>query len=301
MGRKKILVYLALITALVVALTMLPLQFVSAGPQNGCAIVINDVDFQTSTDRSTWWDMPGDDFVYKLCVDGDPETNYYIRFDGDLTTATLKDQHFGLYFWASQSTVSTATLQAYYDARTSLPTNYRDYLKAAADEDEPFALINGATEFLADAAKWYVGHFEDHMTIPGDYPTGTYTVISEELVDECECTAIVTYKLIISRCFPSTEAAEPEPEPIWERGDQKMVCYQVWVNDDGCFEFVFWWEYKENNWVKIYDKDGKEVFSINMQYGKPRFEACLDDGTYTVKTFHNNMSTPLQEFTISKP
>jgi hypothetical protein len=93
---------------------------------------------------------------------------------------------------------------------------------------------------------------------------------------------------------------EPEPKP-WIRGDRDMTCYQVLVNDNGCFEFVFIYEYKNNNWVKIYDEDDAEVFSINMPYGKASFEACLSDGTYTVKTFHDDMSEPLQEFTISKP
>jgi hypothetical protein len=79
-----------------------------------------------------------------------------------------------------------------------------------------------------------------------------------------------------------------------------MTCYQVWVNDNGCFEFVFWYEYKDNNLVKIYDTKGNEVFSIDMPYGKASFEACLANGTYMVKTFHNDMGEPLQEFLIAK-
>ena len=101
---------------------------------------------------------------------------------------------------------------------------------------------------------------------------------------------------------PSSKAEEAVmEEPMWERGDQKMVCASVWVNDNGCFEFVFFYEYADNNHVMIYDTDGNEVFAIDMPYGKASFEACLGDGTYTVKTFHDDMSTPLQEFTISKP
>jgi hypothetical protein len=91
-----------------------------------------------------------------------------------------------------------------------------------------------------------------------------------------------------------------EPEP-WVRGDRHMVCHSIEVNDNNCFEFVFHWEYKDNNWVKIYDLEGNEVFSIDMPYGKASFEACLDDGMYKVMTFHNDMSTPLQEFYIGKP
>jgi hypothetical protein len=79
-----------------------------------------------------------------------------------------------------------------------------------------------------------------------------------------------------------------------------LTCYQVWVNEDGNFEFVFWWEYRDNNWVKIYDMSGKEVFSIDMPYGDAHFVANLPNGMYTVKTFNDDMSTPIQTFVIGK-
>ena len=85
----------------------------------------------------------------------------------------------------------------------------------------------------------------------------------------------------------------------WVRNVQ-MTCYQVWVNEDNNFEFVFWWEYKNNNWVKIYDMAGAEVFAIDMKYGNAKFEVDLPDGMYTVKTFHLS-DTPIQEFIIGKP
>jgi hypothetical protein len=89
------------------------------------------------------------------------------------------------------------------------------------------------------------------------------------------------------------------PAPAWVRTGP-MVCYQVWVNEDNNFEFVFWWEYKDNNWVKIYDMAGNEVFSIDMPYGDAHFVANLPDGMYTVKTF-NDQPEPIQTFIIGKP
>jgi len=97
----------------------------------------------------------------------------------------------------------------------------------------------------------------------------------------------------------STSSSEAEPAP-WVRNVQ-MTCYQVWINEDNEFEFVFWWEYKNNNWVKIYDMAGIEVFSIDMKYGNAKFTADLPDGMYTVKTFHTDLETPIQEFVIGKP
>jgi hypothetical protein len=100
---------------------------------------------------------------------------------------------------------------------------------------------------------------------------------------------------------PKKGGGEAEPvETVWER-DHEMECFQVWINEDNCFEFVFWWEYENNNWVKIYDMAGNEVFSIDMTHGKANFEACLPDGMYTVKTFHNGFEKPIQEFMIGKP
>jgi hypothetical protein len=90
-----------------------------------------------------------------------------------------------------------------------------------------------------------------------------------------------------------------EEEKVWVR-DVDMTCWQVFINDNNCFEFIFKWEYADNNWVKIYDMDGNEVFSIDMPHGKANFEACLSDGMYKVQTFHE-AGEILQEFTIGKP
>lgn len=85
----------------------------------------------------------------------------------------------------------------------------------------------------------------------------------------------------------------------WVR-NHDMTCYQVWVNEKNNFEFVFWWEYADNNHVQIYDMAGNLVFEIDMQKGNPSFEAPLPDGMYTVKTFHE-AGNILQEFVIGKP
>lgn len=47
--------------------------------------------------------------------------------------------------------------------------------------------------------------------------------------------------------------------------------------------------------------EGNEAFSIDMPYGAANFEASLPDGIYTVKTFHDDLEDPIQEFIIDKP
>ncbi len=93
-----------------------------------------------------------------------------------------------------------------------------------------------------------------------------------------------------------SETSEPE---IWVR-DHEFQCWQVWVNEQNQFEFVFVWEYANNNHVQILDKDGNIVFYIDLPKGDCQFVADLPDGTYTVQNYHE-YGHILREFVISKP
>ena len=86
--------------------------------------------------------------------------------------------------------------------------------------------------------------------------------------------------------------------PVWVR-TMPMTCSRVWVNEDGNFQFLFWYPYRDNNWVRIYDASGKLVFETDMPYDNPNLTVSLPDGIYTVKTFHDHPE-PLQTFTIGK-
>jgi hypothetical protein len=79
----------------------------------------------------------------------------------------------------------------------------------------------------------------------------------------------------------------------------EMTCWQVYVNDNNNFEFIFLWEYKNNNWISIYDSQENLVYRKSFPYGSPIVEVDLPDGAYTVKTFHEEGNI-LQEFTIAK-
>ena len=98
---------------------------------------------------------------------------------------------------------------------------------------------------------------------------------------------------------PPAPAPAAVVEPVWVRPGP-MVCRNVWVNENGNFQFIFWYPYRDNNWVKIYDISGKEVFSINMPLDNPQFEVSLPDGMYTVKTFTVGSTEPIQTFIIGK-
>jgi hypothetical protein len=102
--------------------------------------------------------------------------------------------------------------------------------------------------------------------------------------------------------FDNIKLVAPEKEAV-EEGfirTMPMTCYQVWVNSDNKFEFVFWYPYRDNNWVKIYDMSGKEVYSVDMPLDDPHIIVDLPNGMYTVKTFNDDPATPIQIFVIGK-
>ena len=80
-----------------------------------------------------------------------------------------------------------------------------------------------------------------------------------------------------------------------------MTCYRVWINEDNNFQFLFWYPYRDNNWVRINDMDGNMVYEIDMPYDNPNLIVDLPDGMYTVKTFNVDPTTPIQTFVIGKP
>ena len=111
---------------------------------------------------------------YILETTNDPAVDHTIQFTaGTVASEPLAAAHFGLYL--TSSTVTPAALAAYYTAR-GVPAPYLGYLIDAANGDEPFVYINGTTVKLVDGAKYFVQSIDADMTVPDDFPLGTYTV-----------------------------------------------------------------------------------------------------------------------------
>ena len=119
-----------------------------------------------------------------------------------------------------------------------------------------------------------------------------------EVCDRCPCSAC---DIVWIKFYYTGKTKDCEDVDASSARPMEMTCSNVWINEANNFEFVFLYEYANNNWVKIYDMAGVEVFSIDMPHGKASFVADLPDGMYTVKTFHDGMATPIQEFIIGKP
>ena len=111
---------------------------------------------------------------YILNTTNNPAIDHLIQFAAGTTASeTLENTYFGLKLIAS--TVSPADLKAYYLAR-GVPEPFLTYLNNAADGTNPFVYIKGLTVTLVDAAKHDILATDVAMTVPDDYPLGTYTV-----------------------------------------------------------------------------------------------------------------------------
>jgi hypothetical protein len=296
---KKRFLIISLASAILI-LIFFPASFLNADPAN---LVING-DFETGD--FTGWDQHNDLRDLGIYDIGDDGSNNYLilKTDGEDSYAFI-DQ-----------TISGIT-------NTDLALNYRYWLKSfSSSATPPF----NNTVFLSltfnKTGEWNsVGKITHLFTAPTDswISLSPGLNITDEVTSDFDSIYIrlQVYRYfeeagndleiwfddvsLTERTYPSNSNLEivSEPQP-WIR-DREMTCYQVWINEDNNFEFVFWWEYANNNWVKIYDLDSNEVFSIDMEKGKARFEADLPDGFYTVKTFHDGFETPIQEFLIGKP
>ncbi len=132
---------------------------------------------------------------YILDTTNDPAIDHLIQFAaGTSANETLKSEYFGLKL--VDSTVSAADLKAYYLAR-GVPSDFLAYLDDAADGIKPFVYINGATVTLVDAAKHDLIFTDVDMTVPDDFPLGTYTV-QGQIQDLAGNPTTVTLKLVVT-------------------------------------------------------------------------------------------------------
>ena len=132
---------------------------------------------------------------YVLPTTNVPIIDHLIQFAaGTHANETLEDTYFGLYL--TGSSVSATDLKAYYAAR-GMPADFLTYLQGAVDKTNPFVYIKGTTVKLVDAAKHDILAVDVAMTVPDDFPLGSYTV-EGKIKDLAGNESTVTLKLIVS-------------------------------------------------------------------------------------------------------
>jgi hypothetical protein len=160
--------------------------------------------------------------------------------------------------------------------------------------------------FTIDSNDWYKdvnvilqqGHYFA-IVFPIVENTGPDDFLVKEFSINNGTSVPVSTSELVSKKAKAVSAPVVPVVPVWIR-TMVMTCYQVWVNSDNAFEMVFWYPYRDNNWVKIYDMSGKEVYSVDMPLDNPHIIVDLPNGMYTVKTFNDDPTTPLQTFVIGK-
>jgi hypothetical protein len=279
-NNKWILLYFLVIIMIFI---LIPINFLSASPEN----LITNGDFQTG-DFSGWNqapapglysvnDMGGGNFaagligIYPIKLNANlwqivnnvttPNLNFSYRISIDSTVEHRT--YVELRLWSQNGTHYLDTIS---DIFYSITDGWRSF---------NYNLLQRAhTDISALDTVWVIEATSNNSVLDGSYQ-GYYDDFKLEKA-------------------PLTIA-----EPVWVR-TQEMTCKRVWINEDNMFQFSFIYPYADNNWVRIYDMRGKEVYSIDMPYDNPNIIVDLPDGMYTVKTFHDQ-AEPLQEFIIGKP
>ena len=135
---------------------------------------------------------------YILPTTNDPAVDHLLQIDASVDEP-LANEYSGLYFVEAESTVSAADLKTYYDARTTLPEVYRTFLKGAADGANPFVYLKETSLSLSlvDAAQHFIQGIDVDMTIPDDFPLGTY-VVRGVVADAAGNETTITLTLIVT-------------------------------------------------------------------------------------------------------
>jgi hypothetical protein len=266
--KKKFLVLPILLLSLILIFTLLPVSFISASPGN----LVKNSSF---SDGFNHWDTQNTVTLFN-------ETAYVSGQNGVWT---------GVYQYVD---TSNKHLKYSFDVKAVTFANNGDL-------DIGFDLWKGPV---------YLGGVEFEGTITLDQWYHDSHKISELWADQHGGASLPDFDTIevwvgvysTAKAYYDNiklETSEEKAEETWVR-TMPMTCYQVWINSDNNFEMVFWYPYRDNNWVKIYDMSGKEVYSVDMPLDDPHIIVDLPNGMYTVKTFNVDPATPIQTFVIGK-
>ena len=275
--KRKYLILPISILALILVFTLLPVSFISANPGN----LVNNGDFSTS--YADDWKGGGD---------------YSIDNVGDNPPALRLGPQHGSYF--IQYHISTSNKNLIFSCYT-MPIDTSGSI-IMGFEPLKNGLQVGPPTF---ADKYFTPDINKWTKLSSSLSSMWKSLHGSEIPDFDEIGVWVQVVGGTIAYFDNIRLEAPggggeaEEEEIWVR-NHEMQCWQVWINQDNAFEFVFVWEYYNNNHVQIFDMAGNLVFATDMQKGNARFVAALPDGMYMVKTFHE-AGHILQEFVIGKP
>jgi hypothetical protein len=193
---------------------------------------------------------------FLLNEDGDSSRESLIQFSQNtLTNDELKDEMFELYLINYSEKIED--LKNYYDNRGT-PEPFLSYLKNASEGILPFAYINGEDLSLVDGARYSLLNVKTDMAIPGDYPTGIYT-IQGEIESIYGVKNLIEFKLIINNLTIKNYS-----EPSCMFADDNIT---LGVNIDSSWQIdsvEFIYSNNGTNYTKSYSEKSGERYSYTI-------------------------------------
>jgi hypothetical protein len=125
-----------------------------------------------------------------------------------------------------------------------------------------------------------------------------YNIIIADDYDIMNSEVYAIPPILVDETYYFNISAEEVPVETWVR-TMPMSCWQIWINEDNNFQFIFWYPYENKNYIRIYDMEDKLVYDGEILHNDPNLIVNLPDGSYTVRTYYDQEM--LQEFVIGKP
>ena len=203
---------------------------------------------------------------------GDYES--YTLFQGEGSDTGITEDYSDSYTDSGSDDYTLGSLHYYVDY-----TVYAEIEEHVADQSNSLYFEWYENGYVENAEEEDLGYYEFSDS---GHDTYTYTIDGEDYTQDYDYSVEGWWKIIRQSVRVND-----------------MTCYQVNLTEDNEFELVFWHEYANNNWITVFDTNGNLVYRKDFSYGRPTVVVDLPNGTYTVKTFHEEGKI-LQEFTIGK-
>ena len=179
---------------------------------------------------------------------------------------------------------------------TFAPINYAVLNIPAYDVDESDGEVDEVYFIEANGTEHYLGH----LTGTDDAVVTTSFILDPAWVQVGTSRVRIEPDIAQEEWAVGIESAQLVTSEYNIIRTREMTCFLAEITEDNMFRLVFIYPYGDNNWVRIYDMGGNMVYEVDMPYDNPIIIVDLPDGTYTVKTFHDQPE-PLQTFVIGKP
>ena len=283
-------IFISLVLAIVLIFLLIPSSFLGAKPAN----ILQNGDFETGSFVPGWSPSFATVF-YDNTYGGTFSYVASLKVIPGINNVSVINQFIDNYY-SSNLNLSFSYWNVFSSGESSVEINF-------IDSSTNLSNARLATGNLPYNSSWESRSYNILQWWDNEHPNTSFPYFDRILVSAKQFGNVFGDLWVDNFYLGQVQASNPSSDtikPDWVR-TMPMTCWNVWINEDNNFQFSFIYPYKNNNWVKIYDMGVNLVYESDLPYKNPNLIVDLPDGTYTVKTFHNDMSIPIQEFVIGKP